>query len=172
MVEASTGAIYHASDSVLARLDRLQDRFASEIGLTEKTAFLKFNLAPLCLRRDIAMLGMLHKCVLQQAHPKLNDLFRLAQLPPQRITTRTSAARHDKQLVDIAGSCHLDVVKRSALGLVKVYNLLPQDIVDKRTVKDFQRGLTDMARKLCQADNVFWSTRFSPRQPHHVQLLR
>ena len=58
--EGSTGASYHASDTVLAPLDAEQARLLRELGLTPNAAFLQYILAPLSLRRDIAMIGALH----------------------------------------------------------------------------------------------------------------
>ena len=98
-------------------------------------------------------------------------MFQLAQDTQHAYRTRTAAARHDKQVLDIASSCHLDVVRRSVLGLVKVYNLLPQDVVNCRDVKSFQSSLTRIAKRLCETNSVYWITRYSPREPHHVQLL-
>ena len=62
LLEGATGAVYHASATVLARLDHLQERFLRELNLIEEDAFLNFNLAPLSLRREIAMLGLIFKC--------------------------------------------------------------------------------------------------------------
>ena len=49
--------------------------FAREIGLSEDVAFMEFNVAPLGLRRDIGMLGLLFKIATGQAHPAFSDLF-------------------------------------------------------------------------------------------------
>ena len=49
---------------LLQRLDRIQDRFLEELGLSAAEALLKHNLAPLSTRRDIAMLGLIHRTVL------------------------------------------------------------------------------------------------------------
>ena len=63
-VEHSTPAVYHAAETLLSVLDRLQVTFLRRIGLTEEEALLRYNLAPLSTRRDIAMLGVLHRTVL------------------------------------------------------------------------------------------------------------
>ena len=74
-MEYRNGAIYHATTSHLARTDNMQRRFLHELDIDEATFFLEFNFAPPCLRRDIAMLGFLHKRTLNQSHPKINELL-------------------------------------------------------------------------------------------------
>ena len=60
-VEGGTPALYHACPSILRPLDAIQETLLQEIGLTDAEALLDFNLAPLPMRRDIAMLGLLYK---------------------------------------------------------------------------------------------------------------
>ena len=45
-------------------LDRVQKRFLREVGLTEEEALCDYHLAPLKCRRDIAVLGLIHRTVL------------------------------------------------------------------------------------------------------------
>ena len=52
-IEFKTPAIYHASDSVLARLDSVQTTFLREIGIDEITALVEFILGPLGMRRSL-----------------------------------------------------------------------------------------------------------------------
>ena len=75
IVESVTAGIYHAGSSILAPLDRVQTTFVHNFNIDTIDAFMNHNLAPLSLRRDIAMLGFLHKCVLQGAHPEMETLF-------------------------------------------------------------------------------------------------
>jgi hypothetical protein len=171
LLEGSTGAIYHASNTVLHRLDHLQDKFLRELGMSAEQAFLDFNLAPLQLRRDIAMLGLVFKCGRGDAHPKLSALFPASRTALHRYATRVAEARHSNQLHDFASNCRLASVQRSLLGLVKVYNLLPQVIVDSKSVSSFQSMLTNLARNLCRARSPHWFDRFSPRSSLHVHLL-
>ena len=63
-VESSTPGLYHAAPSVLDRVNRVQRRFLREVGVSELSALQDFRLAPLESRRDMAMLGALHKVVL------------------------------------------------------------------------------------------------------------
>ena len=66
---------FHAATSVLEPVDRLQVSFLREIGVSELDALLHFRLVPLCLRRDIAMLGVIHRCVLGRGPPHFRRLF-------------------------------------------------------------------------------------------------
>ena len=127
ILESVIGAIYHATPIILAQIDRIKEHFLKEIDLSFATAFLKFNFAPLQLRRDIAMLGVLHKCTLGIAHPSLAYMFPAAS-PTQtqtRYYTRLGSRRHNKQILDRCQSDQLEFFRRSLFGLVGVYNLLP-----------------------------------------------
>ena len=68
LIEYQNGALCHACASSLARLDQAQASFVREFGLTEEMAFLDINFAPLCLRRDIRILGFIHKRVISECH--------------------------------------------------------------------------------------------------------
>jgi hypothetical protein len=165
MAESCVGAIYHAADTTLAPLDRQRDHFLNEIGVSSRSGFLTFNLAPLGMRRDIAMLGLLHKCSLGLAHPDLCALFPPA--PPEqtqeRYSTRLRVRRHDKQISDICQGHQLDMVARSVFGLVRIYNLLPPAIVEASTIKSFQKALTQKARDACENNTPMWQLLYSPR---------
>ena len=63
-IEYRTPAIYHATDTVLKKLDKVQQHFLRQVGLTEKDALLKWNSVPLATRRDVAMLGLIHRTVI------------------------------------------------------------------------------------------------------------
>ena len=49
----ATAAIYHATLSLLRRLDQIQIDFLDSISSSQDTALVDINLAPLCARRDI-----------------------------------------------------------------------------------------------------------------------
>ena len=63
-MEYHSGAIFHASDTLLERFDSAQRGFLQEIDVTPEAAFIEHNFAPPRLRRNIGMLGFLHKRVL------------------------------------------------------------------------------------------------------------
>ena len=64
--EYRNAAIYHACTSLLQIVDRVQESFLEEINIDEVTAVCDINFAPLALRRDIAMLGLIHRTVFGQ----------------------------------------------------------------------------------------------------------
>ena len=141
-LEYRTPALYHASPSVLAPLDQLQRHLLHELGLTEEDALVRFALAPLQVRRDVAMLGVVHRAALGKGPPQLWPFFALTQVRTAGPATR-STNRHRLQLEGYRTGEHLDVVRRSALGLVEVYNELPPALLNSTatSVKAFQRQL-------------------------------
>ena len=74
-LESCTPALYHAAPSVLDRIDRVQRRFLREMGFTEVEALELYRLAPLQCRRDMAMLGALHKITIGIAPNQLSTRF-------------------------------------------------------------------------------------------------
>ena len=156
LIEFYTAAIFHASNTILAPLDKIQNRFIAEVGLSEQDAFVKFNVCPLRCRRDVAMLGLIHKIVLGLAHPTFSILFPFADLPAHVINTRLRARRHNKQILDRCDGSHSAIMHRSLFGLVNVYNLLPQAAVDCTDVSSFQRflNLSNCAQHVCHISQV------------------
>ena len=116
----------------------------NELQSDENTAFRLSNFPPPTLRRDIGMLGFLHKRVLGLAHPAIERLFPWA--PNQY------HSGHTKQLDDRMLECNFRRVLflRSLFGLTAVYNLLPQYVVDCSTVSQFQKELTKSRRDIVQ----------------------
>ena len=57
ILDSVTPAVYHASVTCVGVLQDVQHSFLRTMGLTDDVAFTHFALAPLHLRRDIAMLG-------------------------------------------------------------------------------------------------------------------
>ena len=160
-MEYHSGAIFHASDTLLERFDSAQCGFLQEIEVTPETSFLEHNFAPPRLRRNIGMLGFLYKRVLGKSHPNIQKL-----LPFHAdVFGSLRPGEHDKQLyghileVQQQHSLH----RRSVFGMVDVYNRLPQHVVYYPTVSLFQRHLTLEARKLCQDGNTTWIDSFSCR---------
>ena len=78
-LEYRTPAVYHATRSVLDKLDEVQRRFLRNVGVDEETARLEFNLAPLEMRRDIAMLGVIQRAAIKEGPPQLQQLFQKSQ---------------------------------------------------------------------------------------------
>jgi hypothetical protein len=159
-LEYRTAAVYHARRDVLERLDRVQNRFLRDCGVDEKTALFSFNLAPLAVRRDIAMLGLIHRTVLGAGSQDFKRHFRPAA-PGEGAPTR----RHRNDLKDLPSSERTSAVKRSALGLIAVYNLLPARAAETRTVPEFQKTLQEIVKQRCQDGCADWTRTLCPRQP-------
>ena len=163
LVESVTPALYHAAPTVLAKIDRIQSSFVAKLGLTDRDAFLRHGLHPLCLRRDVAMLGVLYKCAHGKAHPDLSELFpRVGVTRDVQIATRLFQRLHSRQLLLRHHGVQRVEFHRSIFGLVKIWNILPEDVVESKSVSDFQSALTEIARKACEADFDKWSCVFSP----------
>ena len=60
-IESWSPAYYHAAPNILKMVDSVQDDFLSNLGVPKVDALVRFNLAPLNTRRDISLLGVLHK---------------------------------------------------------------------------------------------------------------
>ena len=152
--EYANGAILHASDTVLSRLDRLQKHFLDELHLTAEVAFLDYNFGPPTLRRDIGILGFIHKRVLGCCHPGIASLLPFATAP--------SGRWHGKQLVSHLEECiyRRNWFFKSLFGYVLIYNRLPPFLVEMPTVKEFQKELTKMARCRCLNGDVQWPLAF------------
>ena len=74
LMEVNIGGFFHAASSLLKKLDDVQEQFLNKLGISPAAAFLEFNFAPPCLRRNIAALGLLHKRVLGKSHPAFERL--------------------------------------------------------------------------------------------------
>ena len=70
-----SGAYFHAASTLLEKVGQVQTSFLHKLEVSEERAFLDFNFAPTALRRNIAILGMIHKRVLGQCHPAFNKLM-------------------------------------------------------------------------------------------------
>ena len=70
-LDSVTTGIFHAGATIPAPLDRVQITFVHNFKIDVTDAFIHHNLAPLSLRRDIVMLGFLHKSSLSGIHPEM-----------------------------------------------------------------------------------------------------
>ena len=139
----------------------VQDRFPLEIGISDHSALFDFNLAPLSSRRDMAMLGVIHRATLGLGPEQLQDFFKRDWAV---VTTRSrmSQRRHPRQLIGARRPRFSEQFRRSAFGLVAVYNLLPEEVVSMLTVSSFQSRLQSLLRAHARSTSD-WSTLFSPR---------
>ena len=130
-------------------------------GLNESEAFLrKGGLAPLELRRDIAVLGFLHKIQLGDVHPDLHGLF-TRDIEPATAPTRRAARRHARQFREQPGNSLY--FKQSLFGALTVYNFFPTYAIEATTVKAFQILLTRDARSACESQVPGWQTMYNCR---------
>ena len=150
-IEYRTPGIYHSCTTYLDKLDSTQKHLLEELDITEEDALLQYGLAPLRLRRDIAMLGVIQRSVLGKGPAQFAEFFVLREQNNEARRTRQCTRRHNKQLVDVREGQYLEVVKRSALGLIAVYNLLPQKIVDEDVVCNFQKMLQELVKSQINA---------------------
>ena len=124
-------------------------------------AFIDHHFAPPSLRRNIAVLGLLHKRVLGKCHPSFAEL-----LPWW--SDRFSEARgigHTKQLYGHWGDItnHRALYDRSIFAMVDVYNNLPQHAVDAPSVSYFQSYVNHIARTRCETGDPSWASSFCRR---------
>ena len=121
-----------------------------------------FRLAPLQMRRDIGMLGVIHRSVIAEGPRQFSKYFvrdHQCTHPNGRKANRT----HDKQLQTHRRGRFLDVMSHSLLGLVDIYNMLPQYTVEAPTVSEFQKRLQLMAMEMASSDEPGWPGVYSPR---------
>ena len=166
-IEFRTSAIYHASDALLQRIDSIQNRMLKSIGVEEKNAISEFHLAPLRTRRDMAMLGIIHRAMLGLGPDHFRRYFRFASH-----VSNTERVRHNRQIVSHRHGKFLDVLAHSVLGAADIYNLLPQYIVDATTTKEFQHRLQELVCTTIEYDVYEWQDIFSPRKALHSHALK
>jgi hypothetical protein len=158
-IEYRTAAIYHALREALTRLDRVQEKFLEDIGISSEDALLHFNLAPLESRRDMAMLGLIHRTAMGKGPKHFRQFFQVAGPSPSN--------RHRFTLVDQCsrGEGRSTLRRRSAFGLIQVYNKLLESVVETRTVKAFQQNLQGLLKSRAASAYEEWWKLFSPRVP-------
>ena len=147
-------------------------RFLREAGITELDALLHFNLAPLSVRRDIAMLGIIHRCVLGDGPPQFSKYFELDTGYDSGYSTRLAEGKHSKHLKKLRTTSSSEVMKRSILGLIAIYNMLPEEVVMCSETSDFQTALQDLVKIRAVAGCDDWKLTLSPRVPLRFHPLR
>ena len=162
LMECHNGGIFHACSSLLEKLDAIHFKFLRDIGSDHANAFLEFNFAPPTLRRNIGILGLLHKRVLGLSHPMFQTLLPFCSDVPGA----WSPGDHNKQLYGHLPEANFQLALfcRSIFGMTYVYNRLPQEIVDNQTVSLFQNFHTRIAREMCENGDPDWINLFSSRK--------
>ena len=85
------------------------------------------------------MLGLVHRCALDKSPDHFKAFFTASSV--RTMHTKNASIRHARQLVDIRGTLFREIERRSALGLVWVYNRLSGDVINIVDTKNFQRRL-------------------------------
>ena len=164
-IEYRTAAISHASSSALSVIESVQHMFLRALEVSDESALIDYGLAPLSVRRDIAILGIIHRSIIGQGPPMFAHFFRLSLFLASSRPFRFSAPAHNRQLRDSCNVSSPDYVLRSPLGGVRLYNILPQAIVHQTSVHDFQQCLQAFLCSRIRAGDAQWRTLLSWRQP-------
>ena len=165
--------MYHATDTLLEPLDEVQNKLLRAVGCTEQEALMLWNLAPLATRRDVAMLGVVHRAVLKKGLSHFQQFFVVKEEQATHWTREAARReRHGKQLKELPGAYCPELKRRSALGLVTVYNLLPAKVVAQTSVKDFQTELQNELKQRAARNEEDWQKTYSPRVPWWRHPLR
>jgi hypothetical protein len=160
-IEGATPAVYHTAPSVLKLLDDMQCSFLDHLNLTTTQALLDHALAPLSMRRDIAMHGLLFKVACGLAPAPICSLFKPSGGSLISHGFSSSAQIHSRALMDPVEPSHPVIIKRSIFGLIRVFNRLPQAAVDAKSTKLFQRYLQNCAKIAAKNDASGWQLMFS-----------
>ncbi len=109
-VKFPTPAVYHCTLTTLNELDRVQNRFLQTVGLTTEEALLNYNLAPLQTQRDMALLGLIHRTVLERGAEHFAKWFFKSKGPTHNYPTKFQENKHDKQLFDYLDGNHSELL--------------------------------------------------------------
>ena len=157
-IEYRTSAIYHCNAELLQQLDITLVDFLSCIGLSTVDAFMHHNLLPLDARRDVAILGLLHRTALGLGPIQFRAFFR--RLPD----SLDLEWRYDEAPYATPPYRHRSpAITNSALGLIRVYNSLSEEMRRCKSVKEFQSLLTEYLRSQVRIGLRHWSRSLSPR---------
>ena len=120
-----------------------------------------YNFAPPKLRRNIGILGLLHKRVIGEAHPIFSRLLPFHA----EVFGSLRPGEHNKQVYGhlFEVNYQLQLHLRSIFAMVYVYNRLPQYVVDCPIVTMFQKFLSRIARQKCAIGDPGWKDQFSCR---------
>ena len=145
-IDFATPAIYHSP----AFFFQVRD------GLKPRDALLDYSLAPLCSRRDISILGLVHRVSLGSAPPQFRHFIYPARHNEWNRGWAYNVERHTKQIHDPIDGTTTRMMERSVLGLVHTYNSLTQRVVDLKDVSRFQHALQDAAKACARSGNSDW----------------
>ena len=90
------------------------------------------------------MLEIIHRAALEFGANLLWKLFRVEPRAPARALR--NSRMHNFQIAEWPKRRSLDIMRRSALGMIRVYNLLHNDCVSVRDVSGFHKAPTQLVR--------------------------
>ena len=96
---------------MLEPLDDILTRLLVRLNINHEEALFHLNLAPLCTRRDIAQLGLIHRAVLRKGPPHLHGVFNRVRL----------IFGHSHQIYDVSVGRRQLYMRRSMFGLIAYY---------------------------------------------------
>jgi len=136
-----------------------RNRVVSKSGLTELSRYplLNFGLAPLNSRRDVAMLGVIHRTVLGLGPKHFLKFIQRAD-ESNHPTGRVAMHSHDKQLRSYRTGNFLQIIAHSILGAIDVYNLLPQYVIAAMDVSTFRNRLQQILKVAARDRVPGWTT--------------
>ena len=117
------------------------------------------------------MLGLIHRTVLQQGPPHFAQWFAIESEQVLRRSVRQSR-NTCRPLKAIPPGRSLGMFRRSAFGLVDVYNRLPNTVVAHNSVSSFQGALAKLVEAQAISGNPNWHCLFSPRCLSYQHPLR
>ena len=106
----------------------------------------------------MSALGFIHKVYLGKAHPVFSELLKIDSVG-RAYRTRHNSRRNTNQFQEYRGKT--DYFNRSLYASVRVYNVLPQHVVDLKSVSAFQRALSKMAQASLKSSSKIWKQLFS-----------
>ena len=149
-IEYRTPTFAHAAPSAIEAIDNILEGFLQLLGITMFDALFHFNVAPLKTRRDIAMLGIIHRTILGKGPPHFRKYF---------IRVR-SIQGHSCQIYDPTAGFHQLYFRCSIFGMARQYNRLPASIVNLNCVRDFQSSLQDLLKEIAITGDATWPNLF------------
>ena len=115
------------------------------------------------------MLGLIHRTVLGLSPPQFGNWFFLTDAADPVHRIRRQERLHNKQLHDWLSNRDTELLRRSALGLVRVYNELPRFTVEQKTVKDFQTSLQNGGKDAVAKGVENWQNGLNLRKRRYRQ---
>ena len=106
---------------LVEKVDQVQRNFLQKLEISESTAFLEFNFAPSVLRRNIGILGLLHKRVLGLCHCSFEQLLPWLSHHPDA----DRDFGHNKQLYGhwLEATQHRALYSRSVFAMIDIFQI-------------------------------------------------